>query len=619
MCGIFGIFGKNEYIKNQRINLLFKSIEHRGNDSNGLLLINSHSNRTLLLNNNFHNANKVNFNYNILYLFSRLSIRDLSINANQPFLSKDKKFSLAYNGEIYNILELKNALKKYQIQFKTTSDTEVLFYCLIHLGVEYTLKIIDGMFAFCFTDLLKNKAYLCKDHAGIKPLFYYEENDYFYYSSEINSFLFIESFKKKLDLQKVGDYFLNPYYLHEVNLLENVKSLQSGSFLELDLKNYNKSISCYYTLPNFNKNKSLITFQEFKTELQSNLKEQIISDVSYSLQLSGGLDSYLLYRELINLSENFMTFSINVKDSIHSEKKDILNNIKVKNNYNYIFDYNMSDFEIHSYELSKYLGSPILHPNTTPLFFLGKKAHELGTKVILSGDGLDELAGGYSRYLRSAFPNILKNFSKIINIGKFKKIFSDKDFLINFLLIDEPKKIDNLKLFFPTINFDDLLNKKHQEFSQINGDSLNEKLLNYDFKYFLPAALRRQDSAFMANNIENRVPYLSKKFINFYRNNITLNDSINFKNTFISYNKNTKKFIKKYAHWDNTKLNFFKAKKGFSLNLNNYYFSYFDKIKKSDLNDILKIDLKKNYNNLSNNNLIKQIYFLDLYIKANKF
>ena len=221
MCGIVGVISKKNSttVDPQMIMDMCDVISHRGPDDHGVFV-----------------------NENIGLGHRRLSIIDLE-SGHQPMLSQDQRHTIVFNGEIYNFQELKKNLQSRGVNFRTHSDTEVILELYRQYGNECT-KLLNGIFAFCIYDKQTKEIFIARDHAGVKPLYYYNSCDYFIFSSEIKSILKSGLLKAECNLDRVSEYFIFREVAGEETLFKNIRSLQPGS--HLSLKNDNINITQYW-------------------------------------------------------------------------------------------------------------------------------------------------------------------------------------------------------------------------------------------------------------------------------------------------------------------------------------------------------------------------------------
>jgi len=457
MCGIAGFIDKTGGLNQKRRNLIVRNmlrlIKHRGGDAVGI-----------------KDCSNISIGH------TRLSIVDSKSRANQPFSDTDS--ALSFNGEIYNHIELRNKyLKRKMISY---SDTATLFGLLHVLPIKKVLSIIHGMYAFSFLDKKKGLLSLTLDKFGIKPLYYVDTPDYFAWASEIKAFKALPRFTFEFNEKHLKEYLIFRYIAGEETLFRNIHKLQAGEYLAYSLKNGLLNKQKYYDLNEATKN-----IREFSEKiLEESIRSHLMSDIPVGVQLSGGIDSSLVALFAQRHSKNKLhTFSIGLKDKKWNEFKysDFVSKLLKTNHHKIIFS--KRDYIRLFSKITYHLDEPIIHPNTVPMYILAKKAREY-TKVLLTGEGADEIFYGYNRYFES-------------------RLASDKDIYIsnsfnNPRLVS--KIIKNQKLTFS--EREKILKTSHQ-IKKRDG-----RVSYYDVYTYLPHVLLRQDKAGMAGNIENRVPFL---------------------------------------------------------------------------------------------------------------
>ena len=523
MCGILGQFSTKEKLNKNLFLKALNNINHRGPDDFGIEegYLNEH---------------------NFLLGHKRLSIIDLSSKGKQPFQSKDKRFTLIFNGEIYNYLELKKILINKGFSFNSESDTEVLLNAWIYWGTDCLDKLI-GMFSFGILDKLKNTLHIVRDGFGIKPLFYFNNIDCseIFFSSEIEPIRVISDKKNTLNKNKAIEYLFYSLYDHEEEtFIKEINSLKQGHFIKFDLNNKTKTITRWWD-PNI-KEKLDITYEEAKIEVKNqflkNIELHLRSDVRIASALSGGLDSSAIIAciKYLKPDMDIETFTYSAEDKNINEDywaKLISDFTGFKNN---LVTINKSDFKNDLKELIKSQGEPFGSTSIYAQYCVHRKMKENNFKVVIDGQGGDELLGGYSGYrdekIRKFIYNgdfnkyfeYLKSLSKNYNL-KFEELFklSLKGILPRNIL--NKLTLAKNKNKYKWINFNEIL-----EFDKNNinyfSDSTLSKYFNSsnnltDFLYLsvdyvgLPSLLRHEDRNSMNFSLESRVPFLTNDFAEF--------------------------------------------------------------------------------------------------------
>jgi asparagine synthase (glutamine-hydrolysing) len=375
MCRIAGIFNPKEKQLPARIHAMRDAMQHGGPDDAGLFL---HPQLPLALGHR------------------RLSLIDLSANGHQPMHFEEAGLTIVFNGEIYNFKELRNTLEHYGCTFKTQSDTEVILKAYAHWGVE-AFEYFNGMFAFAIWDEKKQQIILARDHAGIKPLYYYLEEGCLYFASEIRAFHC--SGKKFEENPKWKSAFLTFGHLPEpVTTLLKVVPLQKGTALIIDLPSLNTKRHPFFHW----KFQNDLKFEEdaiplLRDTLREAVSRHLISDAPIGLFLSGGIDSSLLtLLAAEKQTENLHTLSIVFEEAAYSEgyyQQLIINKTGARHQS---FLVTKEIFNRYLEDALKAMDQPSIDGINT--YFISKYARESGLKAVLSGLGADELFGGYPSF-----------------------------------------------------------------------------------------------------------------------------------------------------------------------------------------------------------------------------
>jgi len=526
MCGIAGIFNSNKpHEELNQIGLkMVNSIEHRGPDGNGILV------------------EKQNNNRNILLAHTRLSIIDISKAGSQPMSTKDKKLWIVYNGEIYNYQEIKDQLVTKGIKFYSETDTEVVLEAYRYWGIDCFEKFI-GMWALAIWNKKNNSMILSRDRLGIKPLYYYHNKNKVIFGSEPKAI--IQGIQKSLHLnhQAVSDYFSYRYVLNGGSFFKEIKMLKPGNHKIFHGNGLVKTIK-YWDLEiateksDFGEN---IIEEEIYNLMNSSVSYRMISDVPVGAFLSGGLDSSILVSEMSNLSSNqIKTFTTGFEQKEYNEFS-FAN--EVANHCNTQHKEVILDVDTYLNSLKTILmikDAPLAVPNELALHKLSLELSKDIT-VVLSGEGADELFGGYGRIFRSAYDyQRLAKYGKLIPkelknnlLMKYKKL-SWKNELDHFLnqysyisFIEKEKLFNNS---FKSLCNDDLHNRNYfnHYWSKLDGLDLHEKYMYIFQKIHLQGLLGRLDSATMSASVEGRVPFVDHRLIE-YGNRLPLKYKLKWK------------------------------------------------------------------------------------------
>lgn len=403
MCGILG--GINLYNQSKIIESL-NLIKHRGPDSQG-----------------FYEFK------NLILGHSRLAIQDLSSNGHQPMESECGNYSIIFNGEIYNHQEIRQNFLKTQT-FKSNSDTETLLYGFAKLGIEI-LNHLNGIFAFAFIDKTTDHLYIVRDQFGVKPLYYYYDNDFLWFSSEIKTIL-DTNFNSEIKPQAFVDYLTFLYAPGETTPFQHVKKLLPGHFLKVNI-NYIEKLEPkrYYHIPfnneRFEKNEEQL-IRELENILLKAVDRQMLADVPVGFFLSGGLDSSCVVALAKKLypEKKFKCYTINTTESIEFPEgfeNDLyyarvvakhldVELIEVSNNI---------DIVDHFDKMIYHLDEPQADPAPLSVYNICLQAREEGCVVLLGGTAGDDIFSGYRRHqalnYEKYFSNIPFLFRKLIRFG----------------------------------------------------------------------------------------------------------------------------------------------------------------------------------------------------------
>ena len=387
MCGIAGIISKKEPLAPGSIEKVIAAIKHRGPDETGFYVRD-----TMQLG------------------MCRLSIIDLESEGLCPFIHKSPsgdEYVVVYNGEIYNYIELGDELKAKGHRFRTTCDIEVLLYAYIEWG-EACLDRFNGMFSFAIVDYSKDHIFLARDRAGEKPLYYYHDSEYFIFSSEIKGIL------TQIDIPDMNlsdQYRALEFMAEEETLFSGVKSLLPGHKMIYkgirDGYRGRKIIEYWNVLDNVHQIDPDKAVDELDRLLNDSVRLRLRSDVPLGLYLSGGLDSSLIaYMAKPSICFS-CTFDYGPKYDELEYATLVADDIKAEH---VIVRPNQKEFEQHLADIIYHLDMPVGSFSPFPLFMLAKTARDR-VKIVLSGEGADELFTGYTRYLILAHEREVFNFS----------------------------------------------------------------------------------------------------------------------------------------------------------------------------------------------------------------
>lgn len=455
MCGIVGFVDKKSKLnRNERekiVREMLTKIKHRGGDAFG-----------------------VEIRSNVAIGHTRLSIVDASERAHQPM--GDEKFTLSYNGEIYNHQTLRKVhLKNKGIE--SYSDTATLFGLLKIFSLQKTLSLIQGMYAFSFLDTAKNTLSLALDKLAIKPLYYLETPDYFAWSSEVKAFQALPKFHFQFEEASLKEYLIFRHVAGNKTLFKGICKMQAGEHLSYSLEKNSYKRKTY----SFLKKMPTQSKQSLEKILEQSVRKHLMSDAPVGVQLSGGVDSSLIaVFASKNATSRLHTFSIGMKEPKWNEFAYSDKVAKLLGTKHRKIIFSKQDFVHWFPKLTYHLDEPIVHPNTIPMYLLAMVARKY-TKVLLTGEGADEVFLGYNRYTQD---------------NATDPIFSN-----SFIGADDMSKL--LKNDYPFVS-----KERCRILKRAKRENGSDAMGFYDMHTYLPHVLLRQDKAGMAANIENRVPFL---------------------------------------------------------------------------------------------------------------
>ena len=485
---------------------------------------------------------------------NRLSIIDISESASQPMLSSDGRFAIVFNGEIYNFKELKKELEG-EYNFKTKSDTEVILAAYSKWGKD-CLNKLNGMFAFAVWDKEKKELFLVRDHAGIKPLYYFWDNNKFIFSSEIKGIL-EHDVPRILNKEAFNHYFRVLYTPEPLTMFEGIYKLPPATYAVLS--NGKLKIEKYWKLEDqkYNKNKKEIQ-KNIKEKVLQSVKDLLISDKPLGLYLSGGIDSSVILYAMSKAKQNIETFSVGF-DLVDKKESDKFNkDFYLARKTAKYYGTKHHEVLLKPDDVLKYIekaviqmDEPISNPTSISMMRLAEFAKDK-VDVVLGGDGGDELFGGYERYrlskIASIYQSILPAF--IRNILSFNK-------KLNKLNI--PAGIDRFALFMfmkdkvlKRVISQNIFDKKKskqffdEKYFKESSKDFEKVFMNTDRQSWLvDESLMRSDKMSMGSGLEVRVPLLDKELVSF-ANTIPTKYKVSSSNTKIIFKEAFKKDLPPY-------------------------------------------------------------------------
>lgn len=519
MCGINGLINSN-------VELSVDKMIHRGPDASGIYK-----------------------NKNVQLGHVRLSILDLSDLGSQPFHSVDGNFTIVYNGEIYNHLEIREGLKKVGYNFITTSDTETLLYAFIEYGTN-VLEMLNGIFAFAILDKKKEMIFIARDRFGVKPLYYFHSNKIFGFASEIKALHLKEHNIRVLNSENIANYIRFLWSPGEATPFNDVKKLLPGHFMTIDTSYETlKVVKKRFYLSSFNgtysKESEANLIDQLEEHLIAAVKRQLLADVPIGFFLSGGLDSSILVAiaKKVQSDKPIQCFTINSgsKDQEAEGFSDDLYYAKLVANY---LNVDLEIIKINTDIMQEFdkmiwhLDEPQADPAPINVSIISKRAKEMGYKVLIGGTAGDDIFSGYRRHvifekiqklnkisfrtissLVSSFLKVtspksrrIKKFLNILHINKDERIFAFFEWLplskVKALFQDSKQNempFDSGFDFFKS-KLEEIPDEKHY-LNQMLHLEMNSFLVDHNLNY--------TDKMGMAHGVEIRVPFLDNELVDF--------------------------------------------------------------------------------------------------------
>ena len=484
MCGLIGVVNLDGAPADAGVvAAMMRAVRHRGPDGCGQA--------RLLLRQGAIAAN-AEATADAVIGFHRLKILDLSERGHQPMVNPAGTVVLACNGEIYNAFDFKPELEAAGFRFRSRTDTEVLLYLYERYGLEGMLDRVNGMFAMVIADLGSHEIHVVRDQFGIKPLYWTQAGSSVLFASEAKAFLAHPAFTAAIDEDHVDEQLAFRYVAGEASLLKGVRQLRPGHRLRITPDGV--TTTRYWSIPDAT-GEARLTGDEAVDRLDAlmrrSVSSQLLSDVKVGCQLSGGIDSSLVTMFARAQAGDMDTFSIVFEDPKFSEDRWIGEAAAAAEVTSHRFMFSEASFTGPLERATWHMDQPISHPNSLALWLLAGRARERVT-VLLSGEGADEVFGGYARH--AARPQTAEAF---IRTTQFQPA----------------SKLARLR---PGADLAPALARRRALFDEGGGTHLS-KCLKYDMQTYLVDLLVRQDKMTMAHGMENRVPFLDRDVVDFAR------------------------------------------------------------------------------------------------------
>ncbi len=521
MCGITGIITSSEEAAKyfSTIKSATEALYHRGPDSSGSFS-----------------------DFNALLGHTRLSIIDTSEASNQPFYSPDGRYVIVYNGEIFNFKDLREGLIKKGITFHTSGDTEVLLQLFISEGDKF-LERVNGFFAFAIYDKLQKSLFIARDRFGVKPLFYYWDGSRFIFASEMKALLKYP-FERKIDQVSLLEYLQLNYIPAPNTMLEGVKKFPVGHCARIIYNDKKLSFTPFCKESYFqgceDKNISYdAAVKSFYNLLEDSVQKRLLADVPVGTFLSGGLDSSAITAIAALHKKNITSFSIGYKEEPLFDETSYAELVSKKlGTDHHTFRLDNSDLFNELYNILDTLGEPFGDSSSIPMYILCRKARQ-HVKVSLSGDGGDELMGGYNKHRaeyklrKSPFLGSLANgIAPLINLIPYSRNTVMGNKVRQILRFSKGAKLDLANRYWEWASIADesnalkLLNKKSPEIEQLFDERKKTHLstldTNFNSLFYTDVKLVLQndmlvktDLMSMANSLEVRCPFLDYRLVEY--------------------------------------------------------------------------------------------------------
>jgi len=575
MCGFVGVINfNNNTLEESILREMTDSISHRGPDDDGYFQ-----------------------NIDVSFGFRRLSIIDID-NGHQPMKSDDKRYVLIFNGEIYNFKEIRKQLENFGYKFHTKSDTEVLLNAYKHWR-DKCVDYLNGMFAFAIYDKKNKNVYIARDRLGIKPLYYAKVGSVFIFASEIKALLKFPGINKSADYKALSSYLTFRYTYGNQSYFQNIKKLLPGHFVNINPTEEN--FIKYWTTPFYNKkidHGEKYYIEKIDELLSAAVSKRLASDVPLGALLSGGLDSSIIVALMAKDDNKINSYSIGFNHEGYDESKYaklVADHCSTEHLHLNLSKENYID---NLSSMIKIKDAPLSIPHEQALYQICKELKNY-TTVIISGEGADELFGGYGRVQRSPFDykkiDLIKNylpnkthsvFAKIMGLSKSDLKFNsniDHFFSVyNWMPFEEKWNIfsDNM---LESINYDDeLINFWKQDFMHTDSGNVYDQVLYMFQKNHLICLLDRLDTMSMASGVEARVPFVDHELVEFvssipikyklkWRSPVHKFQSLFINSSIISENKDISKYLlREYGKRMLPKIITKRKKKGFPVPLDEW-------------------------------------------------
>jgi asparagine synthase (glutamine-hydrolysing) len=512
MCGILGfaseliVKDKEKYLSGSRL------LNHRGPDDSGEW---------------FSEDGCVGLGHR------RLSIVDISANGHQPMSSINDELIIVFNGEIYNYIELSKTLSEKGYKFKSKTDTEVILAAYSEWGEECT-NFLNGMFAFAIYDSINKNIFISRDRAGEKPIYYQYHNGIFHFASELKGLVGVDSFGYKINNESLDCFLSMGFVPGDRCILDGFNKLPAAHSLIFSLEDSSITITNYWELPvNKKNNHSALELSEELDELLDNsVKLQLMADVPVGILLSGGVDSSLITAMAARHTNHIKTFNVRFPGQGRFDETEHARKISQHFDTEHIeLEASPVDVDL-LIKLARQFDEPIVDSSMIPMFMVSELVQK-HCKVVLGGDGGDELFGGYQHYSRLLWMNKYYKFIPLL-LRQSAAFIADKTMpsgmkgknWIQSLRYDLNIEVPLIANYFDPMNRKKLMQGSFSDWPLVAEDILNfrtpknkdllQRSTRMDFyNYLAEDILVKVDRASMLNSLEIRAPFLDRHLIEF--------------------------------------------------------------------------------------------------------
>ena len=573
MCGIAGYFNLSGADADIGVLARMTDIQrHRGPDDQGMRLFSLATGKSAELG---KDRRQPEGHLEGALGFNRLSILDLSEHGHQPMENADGSIFIAFNGEIYNAFDYTAELEAAGFHFRSRSDTEVILYLYEKFGLDGMLSRLNGMFTIVIVDLRTREILIARDHLGIKPMYWTIAGSTLLFASEVKSFLPHPAFRAEIELDHIDEYLAFKYVGGENTLLQGVKQLRPGHCLRATKSGV--TVRKYWQIPDGIEKLAVSNGEaeeRVKELLGKSVQSQLLSDVKVGCQLSGGIDSSLVsVFARSHFGAEMESFSIVFDDPNYSEEPWISQAAIAANADSHRFILTDGFFLDTLEKATWHMDEPIAHPNSIGIWLLAQKSRPMVT-VLLSGEGADEVFGGYARFyhanVRSKISPWLPLLKMVPKMGmRLERQFGGNpvDSFIGASLFQRPEELASLR---PQTDFEKVMLRRRAIFAEGQADHV-ANCLKYDMQTYMVDLLVRQDKMTMAHSLENRVPFLDLNLVSYARSLPTrcvVSDSIALRDASM---RGTKVTLKNLARRTFDERFVYRGKAGFSIPLADYF------------------------------------------------